>query len=252
MIVAKLQHGLGNQLFQWAVTRNLSIKYNTEYFFDTHFYSMPGSRRQMLLTQFPHIKIDKPNFDYFSLPRIKEVAQLIDLPDNVYIDGYWQSEKYFVENKKTIVAELQPSTEIKDYIFKKYPVLHSNTVSMHVRRSDYLVHTCLLHSLPLDYYTKSYDVLQSPDINVLIFSDDIKWCKQNLKFKNQHFVENESEIVDLYTMSFCQHNIIANSTFSWWAAWINSNSKKTVIAPNLWFKDHICRPNVVPDRWIKI
>ena len=117
----------------------------------------------------------------------------------------------------------------------KYPFLLNNTVSIHVRRGDY-VH--LPNHYPIqsvEYYQRAYEIIGDKNINVVIVSDDISWCKENLSFNNTHFIENETNITDLYIMSLCKHNIMSNSTFSWWGAWLNNNPNKKVIQPSNWF-----------------
>ena len=88
--------------------------------------------------------------------------------------------------------------------------------------------------------------------NILVFSDDIQWCKDNLKFDNLHFIENQSDILDMYLISMCNNNVICNSTFSWWGAWINSNLDRKVISPVKWLGENINTSDIIPSEWIKI
>jgi len=137
---------------------------------------------------------------------------------------------------------------------KKYNILNKDTVSIHVRRGDY---TNLQHIHPLqsiEYYENAYNIIDDKSINVLVFSDDIEWCKNNIKFENITYIEGETNIVDMYIMSLCTHNIIANSSFSWWGAWLNNNKNKKVIAPINWFgsQSNLYTGDIIPKKWIII
>jgi hypothetical protein len=249
MIVTKLQGGLGNQLFQWAVSRNLSIKYNTNYYFETKYFK--SSKFKIELT---NLNIDIKENSIITLPVINDNFKFQNIPDNSFLDGYWQSEKYFIDSENQIRNDLEINKDIYSYIIHKYPVLNENTVSMHIRRGDY---TKLQHIHPLqsiDFYEKAYDIINDKSINILVFSDDIEWCKQNIKFDNITYIEGETNIVDMYIMSLCKHNIIANSSFSWWGAWLNRNKNKKVIAPINWFgpSSNYYTGDIISEKWIKI
>ena len=113
-------------------------------------------------------------------------------------------------------------------------VLYKNVVSLHVRRGDYLLLSNFHHNLESSYYKNAIN--QFPiDTKYLVFSDDINWCKTIFDGDEYIFVENQSDIMDLYLMSLCKHNIIPNSTFSWWAAFLNKNNNKKIIVPSIWF-----------------
>ena len=138
---------------------------------------------------------------------------------------------------------------------EKYKSLfNKNTVSLHIRRGDYV--NLSDHHLLLDisYYKNAVNMFKNIE-KVVVFSDDIEWCKENLDIKNTEFIENETDIVDLYLMSQCTHNIIANSSFSWWGAWLNKNDNKKVIAPKKWFgpkRNDLNDKDIIPETWIRI
>jgi hypothetical protein len=256
MITTKLQGGLGNQLFQWAVTRNLSIKYNTEYYFDlTHIgkSSFDVNSRGMELYKLKNIIINSST-NNTQLNRVIDNFTYKEINDNSYLDGYWQSEKYFKENKKIIREELSIPENLKEYFFKKYIFLNEPTLCIHVRRGDYLNLPDHHPTQTINYYKDGYDIINNNNINVAIFSDDINWCKNNLNFNNINYIENEGNINDLYMMSLCDHNIISNSTFSWWGAWLNNNINKKIISPSIWFGKLLDVPtnDIYCDNWIKI
>jgi hypothetical protein len=255
MIITKLQGGLGNQLFQWAVTKSLSIKYNTEYYFDNYYFSLKKnddvSKFTLDIENIVNINI---NNYVGKLPIIYDDFIHKDISDNSILDGYWQSEKYFIEIEDIIRNELEINLDTYNYILNKYPIINENTLSIHIRRGDY---TKLQHIHPLqnlDYYKKAYDIINDNSINVLVFSDDIEWCKNNIKFDNITYIEGETNIVDMYIMSLCKHNIIANSSFSWWGAWLNKNKNKKVIAPINWFgsSSNFYTGDIIPEKWIRI
>ena len=259
MIISKIQGGLGNQMFQYAYGRNLSNMYNTEFRLDTRFYDYPTTpKREFTLNKFRNIttstdmifsltgqvyKIDD-DFKYKELPN--------PLIDNYYLDGYWQSEKYFKESSDVIREDFQPSKEVISKLIKT-PFIDTNTISLHIRRTDYVTSNGYHPVQSIEYYKNAIDVIGEYD-NIFVFSDDLKWCKDNLKFKNMIFMCDFTDIEDLHLMSLCNHNIIANSSFSWWGAWLNNNIDKKVIAPINWFGDetNINTIDIIPDNWIKI
>ena len=256
MIIVKIQGGLCNQLFQWAYGKNLSKRY--EVFFDTSFFDQQfnltkATQRDYLLD---NILVKKAKviddemaislgglkfyriIDEFKFKKLNFKAQ-----ENYILDGYWQSEKYFLDIKNEIVDSFV-WPEIKNLDLK-------NSCSIHVRRGDYLK-TQHVHPIQsIDYYNKALDIIQ-PKGNIFIFSDDIKWCKNNLNYKNSIFMENNSNIYDLHAMSLCADNIIANSSFSWWAAWLNQNENKKIICPKNWFADSTNDSDIKPSEWIQI
>ena len=261
MIISKIQGGLGNQMFQWAYGRYLSYKYQKELRLDSNFYSfkVPGMpQREFLLSKFPNIK---PNTDLkISLNgpvyKIEDNFTFKEIPNplesNYYLDGYWQSEKYFKEIESLIREDFKPSDETIDKLLKT-PLIDKNTISLHIRRTDYVTSNGYHPVQTIEYYKKAIDIIGDYDY-IFVFSDDLKWCKENLNFENMIFIDGFTDIEDLYLMSMCKNNIIANSSFSWWGAWLNTNPDKKVIAPIRWFGDmaKINTSDIIPDSWIKI
>lgn len=256
MIVTKLQGGLGNQLFQWAATKNLSIKHQCDIFFDkTYFQSSSNglvTRWNYELDKFSNLNIKEAN--KINLDIVYDNFIYKDIPNNSYLDGYWQSEKYFIENKDLISNTLKINDSIKNNIYRKYSILKENTVSLHIRRGDYLNIQDYHPIQTIEYYNNCLEELNDKNIQIIIFSNDIDWCVDNLKYKNITYAINNSNIYDLYTMSLCRHNIIANSSFSWWGAWLNNNINKKVFAPKKWFgkSSPLSDSDIVPNDWIKI
>ncbi len=179
---------------------------------------------------------------------------------NITIRGFFQSEKYFIYYKK-IVLKFFKFPEIKNKFFQNYLDLikNKNSVAIHIRRGDYLKPKVMRFHGILDesYYKKSINYINKKVKNptFFIFSDDIILVKKNLFFFNdiKHiFIDTKSSINDLNLMSNCKHFIIANSTFSWWGAWLSKNKNKIVCAPKKWVRAEISTPDVIPKSWIKI
>jgi hypothetical protein len=238
MVSCYLQGGLGNQLFQISAAYSLSIDNNDECCFDFESCNTPlqgntseNYKNNILKKVYdskinPKFVYNEPNFSY---------NKIFYKPDTLLV-GYYQSEKYFKHNENKIRELFECDEIIKEKIFKKYPILsNENTCSIHVRRGDYIKFSDHHVVQSLDYYMEAVTHFDD-DTNFLIFSDDINWCKENFNFiNNKIFCENNEDYEDLYIMSFCGNNIMANSSFSWWASWLNSNPNKKVIAPKNWF-----------------
>lgn len=292
MIVVKLIGGLGNQMFQYATARKLSQKKYAKLKFDTNGLSLESTPREYSLGVF-NIQESFASLeeieslknwqdDYISLilkkigffPKIftkktfiveksfRFDPEILDLKDNVYLQGYWQTEKYFEDVENVIRREftLKEEYSIENKEITK-EIKNSNAVSVHVRRGDYAKDqkTNKFHGLcPIDYYNdaikKIAKKIEKPIFYV--FSDDIDWVKKNLKFNYPvRYVSNGilKDYEELMLMSYCKHNIIANSSFSWWGAWLNSNPEKIVIAPKKWFNDpNVDTSDLIPENWIRI
>jgi len=256
MIILKIQGGLCNQLFQWAYAYKLSKSYELyidNSFYGTQFLEPLVTNREFQLNEIsknPLSLLDNQAYQKFIQ---KPVQRIVDdfhfskhnfsLGKNYYLEGYWQSEKYFFEIKDEIINSFT-WPEIKDLDFK-------NSCSLHVRRGDYLKTQHVHPVQTIDYYNKALDIVQ-PKGNIFIFSDDIEWCKKNLSFDKMIFMENNSNIYDLRAMSLCSDNIIANSSFSWWGAWLNQNENKKIVCPKNWFSDGTNDSDIKPTDWIEI
>jgi hypothetical protein len=177
-------------------------------------------------------------------------------PDHVSLHGYFQTEKYF----KHIENEIRDDFIFKDEVLMPCKEMISsikNPIALHVRRSDYLTNSDNHPPCSIEYYQKALNFFDK-DRNVIIFSDDPSWCqKQKLFFDDRFMIsENTDNRVDLCLMSLCDDFIIANSTFSWWGAWLSTKKNKKVIAPVQWFgtgytKDYDTK-DLIPDDWTRI
>lgn len=176
-------------------------------------------------------------------------AAALAAPVPCYTDGFWQSEKYFADIAGIIRTEFAPRDPAilpyaEAYVARLKKDSGGPLVALHVRRGDLayaqeqLKDVSLVHGAPvsLDYIYQAVAQFE-PSAHFLVFSDsakDIQWCRENIKAERLHFSEGHSDIQDLTIMSRCDHNILANSTFSWWAAWLNPNPDKRVISPKVW------------------
>jgi len=260
MIIIKLQGGLGNQLFQWALGKSLSIELICETYLDLSFLNLtiPGiTKRYFELDKFPYIT-EKPimnKYKYFNFNVINDDSSIDNVNKNMnyYLDGYFQHKKYIAIYNDNISKLLQPdinNINIDKSLLEK--IINTNSLSIHVRRTDYLTSKGFHPVQSIKYYNNAIDQVKNYD-NIFIFSDDITWCKNNFIYENMHFIEGLSSTYDLWLMSLCKNNIIANSSFSWWAAYLNRNVNKIIVAPQKWFgSSKSDNDSLVMDGWIRI
>ncbi len=176
------------------------------------------------------------------------------------LDGFFQNESYFKDYRSDILNKFKFKKELtginKDLANK---IQTDNSVSLHIRRGDYLT-DAKNDVLSNHYYLEAinYIVNKIEDPHFYIFSDDIEWVKKNFKITQKHtYIDNNqnSGFYDIQLMNLCKHHIIANSTFSWWAAWLNGNDKKIVIAPKIWLTDKNAfedTKNIIPREWMRV
>ena len=239
---------LGNQLFQLANAISYGKRYNEKvsipnwgysWFFAGDFSPTSDLDTRKLLWS-------EPGFSYTPIPK-----------GATLLEGYYQSEKYFFDNKKEILEMFSFKEEVIDRVYKDYKEILSNNrpkVSMHLRRGDYLNWPKHHPVLDVTYFSNSKKIF--PDNSLfLVFSDDPEWCKTNFPTGDYIFIEGQKDYEDLCLMSLCDHNCIANSTFSWWGAWLNKNPDKIVVSPENWFGpaySHFNTGDLHCPGWIKI
>jgi len=161
--------------------------------------------------------------------------QVQPLDKNTTFWGYFQSEKNFEEYKKQIVDLFKPKQEFISKIYGLYPrIMNEKTISVHVRRGDSFSAQNIHPMVTKSYIDKCLGLLEEYS-HIFCFSDDKEWVKNNLDYENITFVEGLEDYEELWMMSLCQFNIIPNSTFSWWAAYLNQNPNKRVMVPSIWF-----------------
>ena len=289
MIIVNIAGGLGNQMFQYACGQAIAaattheVRYTTDIFAQqsTHngyelgrvfglsvpmattydlrkiigkLYAHPTCRRAMMKYQAPQSVLGKR----FRIERGNAFDENLakGLEAGGYIHGYWQSERYFAP----IVDQIRTAFTFRDVENATLPNREQNNVSVHVRRGDYLNAGSIHASCNADYYFRALDKLdlKACDTRVYVFSDDPEWAREELSklHPNTHFVEGNigaDSFKDMYLISRCDHHIIANSSFSWWGAWLNPSPQKRVIAPKRWFGDpSLDDSDILPKSWERL
>ncbi|MCD4780902.1 MAG: alpha-1,2-fucosyltransferase [Candidatus Omnitrophica bacterium] len=293
MIVVRLCGGLGNQLFQYAAARSLSERLQTAVKLDTTWFHLQQDRNFMI--DVFHIKADmaseqeistfhtsgrtgfwpklhgmltnkkRTDQTYFQEEHFHVNPDFFHLNNSVYLDGYWQSEKYFENIKEQLRNELtykKPSTDENKDMLAEISSTKNPTVSLHIRRGDYVKDpriTRVLYSCQLDYYHKAVETIAQKVSNPFfyVFSDDVPWCHKHLRLHHAYKVISHNppgqEWEDFRLMTACQHHITANSSFSWWGAWLDHTPQKIIISPLKWFKNkNYNDKDLIPSGWIRI
>lgn len=262
MITVKLLGGLGNQLFQYAYAAQLAykgyaVRLNKDSLVEgTHReYSLGFLGGEMLFGD-----PDGPRISEASMRYSEEYA---NPPDPSTMFGYWQTEKYFEKIKDVLRDGIQralwpqKTTLVSEAFASAHnEIYRSVSIGAHVRRQDY-VGLQAFHGMPsVDYYLAAVKQIQCQTLpsKVFVFSDDREWCRQNLP-QEWTVVEGTNKYDDLRLMSCCKHMVTANSSFSWWAAWLGdyTGTSRIVVAPKQWFADpNVDSTDIVPERWIKL
>jgi hypothetical protein len=291
MILTRLFAGLGNQLFQYAAGRGVAARLGVELILDSSRLdgedrARPNARRMYQLGCFDHgLRVERASrvarlppmnrLQFYSrriAPRwIKpDVRKLVEANvfevdervftagDNTYLIGYWVSERYFAEHADVIRSELRFRPLPPSAVGLAREIRERRAVSLHVRRGDKASAPSELtpwRLLPSTWYLAALSELErrvGPIETVYVFSDDPAWCRSNLELPVQTvFVEGNPGPLDLQLMSLCRHHIIANSTFSWWGAWLNPSVEKVVVAPSRWWNGEPT-VDVVPPGWVQV
>ncbi len=293
MIIIRLNGGLGNQMFQYAMGRATSLHNNVNFKIDVVTGIHPNdTQRLYALGNFNIIedfasKTEINNLKYplgllskiYRFTRKKIFRQfykgfdehMFHVGDNAYLDGFWQSWKYFDDVADSIRKDFTLKNSLSDRAKKIADAMQQvNAVSVHVRRGDYVSNATLQRNYGVcseTYYHKAIDAMYAQVENPVffVFSDDIAWIKshQSLFSRSQEHENKNPKIFyvsdyhlpdyeELMLMASCKHHIIANSSFSWWGAWLDSNKEKIVIAPKVWFKKKSLVPkDLLPPSWIQ-
>lgn len=292
MITVKLIGGLGNQLFQYSLGRHLAEIHHTELKLDItgfeeyklHAYSLGhftitenfATKEEVVRFQkykrkpgrrwFLYNKLIADSRKYVQERQFHFDPEVLKAKKDVYLDGYWQTEKYFKDIENVIRKEIAVKNplsgkdkEIADQITT------TPSVMVHIRRGDYVSNpaTNEYHgTCGIDYYKKAISIITEkvPEPHLFVFSDDHAWVKENIKLGvPTTYVDHngaDKNYEDLRLMNLCQHHIIANSSFSWWGAWLSQNPNKIVIGPKKWFnnpkKKTTSAEDVLPESWTSI
>lgn len=247
--------GLGNQMFQIAAAYSLAQDNNDEAVFDFNKCYTPGQGHESNRYKETILKNINNQSNIFSCNFHEEEDfsyKEIKYRNNLMIKGYFQCEKYFYNNKQSVIDLFHISQEDISFLNDIFDFNNNKYVSVHIRRAEYLKYPDIHPVCEKSYYYKAMEFFPK-ETKFLFISDDIEWVKDNFKSNNFYFSENNTDILDLTLISLCDHNIIANSSFSWWGAYLNKNKNKTVIGPKHWFGPKGPKnQEIIPESWIKI
>lgn len=290
-VIARIEGGLGNQLFQYAAARSLADRLDCELALDLRGLDQNGDRpfqldlyhvRASVAT--PELLDSLPDWRSSRLGRFKaNLSQLAPLVFSfpvfwpasfafdarfekisrpAYLVGYWQTEKYFAWNRNRLMQDIQLKVPLSDDVPLLDLIRNTTSVALHIRRGDYVHNAAAaqFHGVcSMDYYHAAIAALKArfPEIHVFVYSDEPSWARANLQLDvPTHYVDANPVnmgYVDMELMCRCRHHVIANSSFSWWGAWRCKNPGQTVYAPRRWFADSSAdTTDVVPSHWIKI
>jgi hypothetical protein len=294
MIIVKLMGGLGNQMFQYAAAKALAERNGVPLKIDLSFLNDRSEKENFTFREFElacfDIPIEIATKEELSVFKCKNrfFANVLDLigistpivyfekslnydksfmqlPKETLLIGYFQSEKYFIQIRHHILENFKWISPASDINFSLINSIEStNSVSIHIRRGDFVNNEVInsIHgSCDIDYYKRaiSYINLYIENPTFFIFSDDISWAKKVFGMMSSvifisHNVGKES-FWDMRLMSYCKNNIIANSSFSWWGAWLNPNKTKIIIAPKIWYNSdnlELQTKTLIPSGWTRI
>jgi hypothetical protein len=289
MIIVRIGGGLGNQMFQYAAGLSLSVTRKTRLELDISWFQNNPSdvtKRTFRLDIFAiHAAIAQKE-QITKLAKPSAIQRLLDrnkpyyrkniyyephfhydsnfrrAPSDIILDGYWQSEAYFKDIAERIRQDFAISAPLTSHTKELAEQIGKTAaVSLHVRRGDYVndAKTFNYHGVcEPAYYAKAIAALKDRIgvMEIFVFSNDMDWVKENISSEFPMTFVNHAgrqDYEDLYLMSLCRHNIIANSSFSWWGAWLNANPDKIVIAPSRWFNESKADTrDLLPDEWIKL
>lgn len=283
MIIVKIKGGLGNQMFQHAIGKRLSLDWGQELKYDLSWFKniKEGETARKIginnfnitISEATEVEINKniPNifikfFNKIKIRLNKNIffefnPRLIEKKRKIFLNGYFQSFKYFDSIRKELLNDFILKNGQSELAQKqKEDIINSdNSVGLHIRRGDFVTNYKDYHGLcSLSYYAEAVSIIKQKyhKIKLFVFSDDIEWAKENIKFADPMvFVSGQgfSDAEEILLMSLCKHQIIANSTFSWWAAWLNKNNDKIVVSPKKWLVVvDIDTSDLLPKEWIKI
>jgi hypothetical protein len=286
MIILNLKGGVGNQMFQYAFGRKLSQKND-----DVMKLEVDGLARanavgdiyrdfaldafaidntiatadEVRKLKYPYGVLSK-GLRWFKAKILKQtnngyMPQALNQTGDLFLDGYWQSPLYFADIRDTLLTEFQLSKPLSPAVSSyQAQMAGCASASIHVRRGDYAKNPQVLKEFGVceaSYYQLAVEQMESQVLNPVffVFSDDIAWVKENLSLPSSAvFVQEPTlrDVEELALMSMCAHNIIANSTFSWWAAWLNQNPDKVVVAPTPWYETARFDAHLIPSSWIQL
>jgi hypothetical protein len=286
MIIINLKGGAGNQLFQYALGRHLALKNNDalkleiegldrankvgdiyrQFALDVfNIKKEIATAEEVKSLKYPYGILSK-GWRWFSFHILKKTHTLfepsaLNWTGDIFLDGFWQSSKYFEDIRNTLLEEFTLTAPFSPEASTFATKISENTaVSIHVRRGDYATNARVLKEFGVcstEYYKKAMEHIETTvdSPTYFVFSDDIEWVKENLPVGEGAIFVTGKDIKDteeMMLMSQCQHNIIANSSFSWWGAWLNQNNNKIVVAPTPWFENQGYDKTLIPESWTQL
>ncbi len=303
MIITKINGGLGNQMFQYALGRHLSLHLKTELMFDTSALGVDWGHNHTVryygldnfsingkiadtkdIKGFKILSSDSRNLfkramreasryivsrrpiskrKYVLEPHFYFSPEIFNIKDGAYLEGFWQSEKYFKDIRETLLTDFK----LKDGFSPAgasfaQEMANTESVALHIRRGD-AVHNPRGHSFhgfcPNEYYEQGVEEIakkKGKNLTIFIFSDEIAWVKENLKLPYPtRYVSapNMKDYEELILISKAKHQVISNSTYSWWGAWLNNNPEKIVVAPKKFFANpSLDTRDIYPQSWLLV
>lgn len=254
-VTSRLQGRTGNMMFQIAHGFSKSLEYNRQ------FVAPYGESSSTHLEKNLFRKIDFSIFETPSYKYSKHIHSSFHFEETVPSEekptvfiGWYQSEKYFIKYNQVIKDLFSPTLEFIDRALADFPFFKDSVVgAINVRRGDYLTQPTRHPVITIDYINESLNYLPNCD-KIIVISDDIDWCRENIKLSNTVFVDNYVDCYGLWLLSLCDHFIISNSSYSWWGAYLSRTKNKVVVSPNTWFGPDIQEntKDIWCDGWIKI
>lgn len=283
MITVRLSGGMGNQMFQYAAGRALAVKNNTTVELDTTYLENPSPRKNFTARDYSldvftieatlishnktplQIFFHKIKNKFFPAKGVERSFQfdpkVLSLGPNAFLEGYWQSPRYFSSISDTIKNDFTLKHSLSEASRALMAEIRNTvSVAVHVRRGDYVGHSYHDVGITQTYYDQGLQYIADTQAidKVYVFSDDIAWCKEHLQFPFETIYVGEEHAGikgegHMMLMSACKHFVIPNSTFSWWAAWLSGYEAKIVIAPKEWFTDKSINTNdLIPEEWVRM
>jgi hypothetical protein len=252
-ITCKLEQRTGNLMFQIAHAYAKALEYDRQFILPKNVESTFGLQNTLFrklhfgLNDLPtHAKFVISPFEYTELTPSEDIPTVFS--------GYCQSEKFFKKHKTSVKDLFYPPNDFVERVYNDLPFIKDKTVAaINVRRGDYLFKPGGHPVITIEYINEALKYLPSFD-HVIIMSDDIEWCKENIILPNAYYNETYWDHEGLWLLSLCHHYIISNSTFSWWGSYLSRNPYKVIVAPDTWFgpEINVITDDIYCDNWIKI
>lgn len=278
MITVTLMGGLGNQMFQYAAGRNLALKKGCGLELNTYPFRHDrlrdyalGSLNIKASLRDEYSCLYKTRFKYPGLLFASDTTYVLeqkkhrfvfcpglfeDAKGKVALYGYWQAEKYFSGIRDILLDELSLKEKPSEYFTETSEIMRTtNSVAVHFRRGDYIDNSNVGAICDFDYYLNALAYIEKASgiSDLFIFSDEPDWVRSNFRTNYKtSYISSGNDVEDLLLMGSCRNNVIANSSFSWWGAWLNRNNDKIVVAPSLWTRAHANTDDLIPEGWVRI